>query len=123
MSVRTAPVVSAFIAGANLSSARHTFVKLDSSNANKVVAAGAGEEAIGILQNAPIADDHAEVVVAGGSKLIVADATFAIDAMIKSDAAGKGTVAAATDYAICRAMSAGTAADDEIEVIIEKRTV
>ena len=124
MSFRTNPTVDAFIAGADLSAKQYYFVKLDASNANEVVLAGAGEEAIGILTNTPASGEAAEVTVSGGSYLSIADATIAIDSMVKSDAAGQGTIASVTgDFAVARVIEAGTSADDFVEVIVEKRLI
>lgn len=119
MSVRTAPVVDNFLSGSDLSATQYTFVK-QSSTENTIEAAGAGEVAIGIVENKPASGEVAEVAVGGGT-YITAAAAIAIGDPIKSDASGKGVTASTNnDYYIARAIEAAAADGDQIEVIIEK---
>lgn len=123
MSVRVKQTVAAFIAGADLSSSQHTFVKLG-TNANEVVQAGAGEAIIGILSNCPAQNETADVVVAGGAYLKIADGTSSINDIMKSDASGKGTVTTTvTDLKGARVLQASSAADSVVEVLIETGSV
>lgn len=86
LSCRTYP------AGADLSAKQFYAVKLDSAAA--VVLAGAGEAAIGILQNNPTSGQAATVAIAGRSKM-VAGAAVASGARVASNASGKGVTATA----------------------------
>lgn len=63
LAVPTQAQTITLLAGADLSSVGKIAVKVNSSG--KVVAAGAGEHAIGILQNAPAADAVAVVAISG----------------------------------------------------------
>jgi hypothetical protein len=78
------------LAGADLSSSQYFFVKLD--NATAAVVAGAGENAIGVLQNAPAAGAVAIIRTQGLSKVIGGDAV-AIGAAVAANAAGKAVTA------------------------------
>ncbi|MCL4715471.1 MAG: hypothetical protein KJZ75_11220 [Hyphomonadaceae bacterium] len=80
------------IAGADLSAKQYTAVKQNSSG--QVVAAGAGEKALGILQNKPTSGQAATVAVGGVSKWI-AGGVVAPDAEVAADADGKAKTAVA----------------------------
>ena len=84
------------VAAADLSTKQYTFVKLDSDG--KVAAAsGATDIPIGVLQNAPIAGQEAEVLVVGGTK-IVAGAAIGEGALVGTGATGKAVaLVAGTD--------------------------
>ncbi len=74
------------LAGADLSSSQFLFVKLN--NAGKAVLCGAGEDALGILQNAPTANNVAVIRTYGISKCI-GGGSIALPARIAPDSAGK----------------------------------
>lgn len=92
-------------AGADLSLKQFYAVKLD-ANA-QVVAAGAGEDAIGVVQNKPKLGEMATVRIAGITKM-VAGAAIAAGARVASGAAGKGKTAVA---AYTNTSDAGAAQD------------
>lgn len=92
-------------AGADLSAKQFYAVKLNSSAA--VVLAGAGEDAIGILQNKPASGQMATVRIAGVSKF-VAGAAITAGARVASDANGKGKTAVAASV---KTDDTGAAAD------------
>lgn len=110
------PVVTTFEAGADLSAAQYTVVKLNSSGLVVAVAA-ITDVPIGILQNAPVAGAAAEVLVTGGSKL-VATAAITLPAVLGVDAVGKGkklTVGTdTTQYVIGQATAASGGANEVI---------
>jgi hypothetical protein len=84
------------VAGGDLSTKQYTFVKLDSAGA-VVAASGATDIPVGVLQNAPIAGQEAEVLIVGGTK-IVAGAAIGEGALIGTSAAGKAVaLVAGTD--------------------------
>lgn len=85
-----------FLAAADLSSYQYCFVKLSADNTVNVC--GAGEQAIGILQNKPsAAGKEARVRVFGVSRLVNGTAgAIAYGAKVMSAASGKG-VASTTD--------------------------
>jgi len=78
-------------AGADLSAKQYYFVK-QHSTAGQCVVAGAGEAALGILQNAPASGAIARVRMFGRSRL-VAGAAISIADPVASGAAGKGKTA------------------------------
>lgn len=100
-----------FTAASDLSSSGNVAVKVDS--AGKVDLAGAGEMAIGILQNAPVADAMAIVRVAGISAM-KADGTGVTRGNRVSSAAsglGRASTSAATGLAATKTDDAGAALD------------
>lgn len=84
------------VAGADLSALQYTFVKLNSSGQVAAVS-GATDLPIGVLQNAPIAGQEAEVLVVGGTK-IKAGAAIGEGAQVGTGATGKAVaLVAGTD--------------------------
>lgn len=105
-----------YLAGADLSSKQYTFVKL--SNDTTVVSAGAGEAALGILQNNPESGDTANVMIMGYSLLVMSEAV-AVMAKVASTAAGEGAAVTGDDLiynAMC--VEASTADNDEVKVLL-----
>lgn len=83
---------SSFPTDTDLSALQYTFVKLDSSEL--VVAAGAGEQALGVLQNAPNGSSRraiAEVRVLGLSR-VKAGGSITAQSWIKVDGSGEAVV-------------------------------
>jgi hypothetical protein len=83
------------VAAADLSAKQYTFVKLDGSGL-AAAAAAATDVPIGVLQNAPLAGQEAEVLVVGGTK-IVAGAAIGEGVQIGTGATGKAVALAVTD--------------------------
>ncbi len=106
-----------FKAAGDLSLLQYYFVKLDADG--KVEACGHNEVSIGILQNAPDAEDEAaRVRLLGTSKLVMNEAVDEGE-MITSTADGDGEVVdAADEYAGAIALEAATAQNDIVEVLI-----
>lgn len=100
-------------AGADLSALQYHFVKLNSSN--QVVAAGANEKTLGILQNVPTSGQTARVRVSGLSLLKVAEAT-AFGNYLTATAASKGEVADAAGEEVGARALGVYATDDLAEV-------
>lgn len=96
----------------DLSALQYHFVKIDASE--EVVACGANEAPIGILQNDPdgSSDEKTAVVrVQGTSKLSIAE-TVAFGDRLTSTAASKGEVVDAADEEIgARALTSGVSGD------------
>lgn len=104
---------------ADLSALQYTYVKLSS---NKVVAAGAGDAPLGILQNAPLgtaaAPKTAVVRLFGASKLKFGG-TVAQGNFLKSNASGQGiAVTAQHDQYGAEAKTAGVSGDLGLVVIV-----
>lgn len=93
------------IAGADLSSSQYRFVKLN-SNAKEVVVCGDGEDAFGILQDAPVQGEAACIGIGGVSK-VYAGASFNAGAVLSSGASGVANTSANGDYMLGKALSGG----------------
>jgi hypothetical protein len=106
-------------AGADLSAKQYFFVKIDANG--DAVLAGNGENAIGVLQNAPASGEAANIAVAGVSKVIIGDTT-SLDSgvVISSDANGKATLGVSTDFALAILIEDTTANDDVVSCLIQK---
>lgn len=93
------------IAGADLSAKQYCAVKLNSSG--NIVAAGAGEDAVGILQTKPTSGQAGTVRISGVSKM-VAGGSITAGSRVASDANGKAKAAVA---ATTKTDDTGAAAD------------
>jgi hypothetical protein len=106
------------VAGADLSALQYTFVKLNSSG-QAIAVAAATDLPIGILQNAPTSGQEAEVLVAGGSKLVLGG-TVAAAAVVGTSSAGAGVAIVhgtdTTKYALGQAVTGG--ASGEIVTVV-----
>ena len=76
----------------DLSSERYKFVKIDSSG-NTVVCDTAGEASLGILQNAPVANEGASIAFMGISQVVLG-ATLARNAQVQVDTSGRAAALA-----------------------------
>ncbi len=122
----TAPVLQgAYInrswnAGADLSGAQFTFVKLDSGNV--IQCAAVGDKPVGVLQNKPASGHQAEVLVLGPSIVMSGDAITAGDT-IGTNASGaaitKDVTAVTAEWFCGRAIGAATAAGQQVEAMID----
>jgi len=84
------------VAGADLSALQYNFVKINSSG-QAVACAAATDIPVGVLQNAPISGQEAEVLVVGGTK-IKAGAAIGEGAQIGTGSTGKAVaLVAGTD--------------------------
>ncbi|RJQ04428.1 MAG: hypothetical protein C4551_10770 [Bacillota bacterium] len=97
------------IAGADLSASQYLAVKINASG--QAILAGAGENAVGILQNKPASGQAAEVMALGISK-VVYGATVTAGQNLAADAAGKLVPASGDNAVIGVALEGGSA--DEI---------
>ena len=106
------------VAGANLSAKQYNFVKLNSSGVAVAVAA-ATDLPIGILQNAPLSGEECEILITGGSKLVLGG-TVAAGATVSPSAAGAGVAIVhgtdTTKYAMGQAVTGG--ASGEIVTVV-----
>ena len=113
-------------AGAGLSAAQYRFVALNANG--EVLLAGAGDKAIGVLQNDPLQGQAATVQVLGISK-VVAGGAINIGDYVASDASGKAKAAVASSantttgaitgsHIVGIALEAATAADQVISVLL-----
>lgn len=118
--VRHAILTLSFTAGADLSAKRYTAVKADTT-AWQVVAAGAGDAGLGILQNEPTSGKAAEVDMVGATRWKVDGnaAAIAPGDFLKSDTNGKGVKTTTdNDQVMARALEASSADGDIITVIL-----
>ena len=111
-------VKATLVAGADLSAKQYNFVKLNSSG-QAVAVAAATDLPIGILQNAPLSGQEAEVLISGGSKLVLGG-TVAAAAIVSPSAAGAGVAIVhgtdTTKYAVGQAITGG--ASGEIVTVV-----
>ena len=107
--------VLAVKAGADLSAAQYKAVKFD-VNGN-IVLAGAGEDALGILQDDPANGQVGTVKVYGVSKAI-AGAAVARGAQVTPDAQGRVVAAAMGNTVIGKTLAAATGANEVIPVLV-----
>ena len=82
-----------FLAGADLRTKQYHFVKTDS--AGKVVLAGAGEAAIGVVVNKPNTNEEAAVQVLGIAK-VIAGGSITTGSRVAVDANGQAKAAVAS---------------------------
>jgi len=101
-------------AAADLSSSQHFIVKTSSGTA---ALAGAGDVAMGVLQNDPVSGEAASIMVAGVSRL-VAGAVIAEGAQVAADANGKGRTATTGDIVLGIALEAAGADGDIIPLLL-----
>lgn len=113
-----------FPAGADLSSAQFTFVKLNSSG-QVIQCAATTDRPVGILQDNPKSGDMATVCVAGISKLVTGSAAssgLAVPTTVGTDASGAAlAVVAGTDttkYLVGVVVEASAAATEYCSVLI-----
>lgn len=92
------------IAGADLSAAQFTFVKLDA--AAKAVACADGDAAFGVLE-VPAASGKAVTVTVSGKVMVKCGGTVTVGGPVGIDAAGKAVNAASTDVIVGTAYEAG----------------
>ena len=84
------------VAGGDLSSSQYKFVKLNSSG-QVIAVAAATDRPIGVLQNNPASGGVAEVLVAGGTKLVLGG-TVTEGAIVSPSSTGAGVaIVAGTD--------------------------
>lgn len=101
-------------AGEALSTKQYHFVKMDTDEGD-VVAAGANDKVLGVLQNAPASGEAASVRTARGvSSKVVAGEEIAAGDMIQSNAAGRGITATGAAQKICGIAVTGASADGEV---------
>ncbi len=97
------------VAGADLSAAQFTFVKMNTTD-RTVVAAGNGDAAFGVVINDPASGKAAAVVTNGRVRVLCGTGGLTAGANVGVDANGAGVVAAATDIIVGQVVDAGPAA-------------
>lgn len=96
---------SMFAAGADLTAAQFRFVKI---SAGTIVLCGAGEQAAGVLQNAPKQGEAAIVGFSGISKVMVGGTDVAQDAEVATLANGLAGTAASGNAILGQMTEGGT---------------
>lgn len=112
-------IKATFVAGADLSSKQYTFVKLASDGEVEAVAA-ITDVPVGVLQNAPTAGQEAEVLIAGGTKLVASEA-ITLPAFLSTSSAGKAdkiAVSDTTQYVVGQAITAAGASDEIFTAVV-----
>lgn len=106
-------------AGADLSGSQYKFVKLD-SNGKAIAIAAATDLPIGVLQNNPASGGSAEVLISGGTKLVLGG-TVASAAVVSPKADGTGVAIVhgtdTTKFAVGQALVGGASGEYATVVI------
>jgi len=102
------------IAGADLSSAQFTFVKMNTTD-RTVVAAGNADAAFGVLQNNPASGEAATVCTHGRTLIVVGTGGLTAGDTVGSDANGAAVASATSD--IILGVCVEGASDGEIATI------
>lgn len=109
------------VAGADLSAAQYTFVKVNGSG-QAVACAAITDIPVGVLQNAPLIGQEAEVLVSGGTK-VKAAAAATTPTLIGTNATGlaQAIVAgtATTVYVAGQYLTAPGAANEFVTAIVD----
>lgn len=95
------------LAASDLTAKNKTFVKRVAND--KADTAGAGEAALGVLWNAPMADDVAWIIKAGSPDVYVGTGGVTVGDEIAADAAGLAVTAAPTDVVVAIARETAAA--------------
>ena len=107
------------VAAADLSAKQYHFVKLDSAGKAAVVAA-ITDIPIGVLQNAPLAGQEAEILISGGTKLVASE-EITLPAFLSTNNAGRADKIAITDttqFVVGQALTAGGANGNVITAVV-----
>lgn len=103
------------VAAADLTAAQFHFVELDSSG--DVALSGAGERAIGVLNNDPDTGEPAEVIVSGVAKVAIGAAVDPGE-WVASDANAEAIPATSTAFALGIALTGAANANEVISVLL-----
>lgn len=118
MSVGNSQVHIPFRAGADLSAASNALKFVKVTGESEVGLAGAGEKAIGVLQNRPQQGEGADVVV-GGRTEVIAGAAVNDGDFVTSDAQGRAVAATAGATRVHGiALTTATAAGQVIDILV-----
>jgi DNA-binding transcriptional regulator LsrR (DeoR family) len=87
--------------------------------ATGIAVAGAGEHAVGVLQDKPDAAGRAGGVMMYGITKCKAGAAVAVNALVTPDASGRAVTAASNDFIFGIALEAAANADEIIAVALQ----
>ena len=110
-------IVQAFTAGADLSTHQYKLVKFGANN-DTIVLCGNAEKPLGVLMNAPLSGEVAEVAVQGGAKVKIGTTMATLGGSVASAANGVGRAAVAGEWAIGSQQDSGVSGD-LIPIIID----
>lgn len=112
MATHYKPQVLTFKAEADLSAKQFAFVKFGTTDEFVALCATAGEKAIGILMNAPAANELAEVAIFGAGAKVKIGATITRGGELSvTVTTGFAKAALATEYVSAIAMASGVSGD------------
>ncbi len=103
-------------ANADLSTKQHLFVNVNSSG--KLVVAGDGGQAIGVLQDKPNAADQQGTVGISGVSMVIAGGTVTAGGIVASDASGRAVDVVSGDMGLGKALTGTTVSGDLISVLL-----
>lgn len=102
-------LTESFDSAADLTGKEYFLAVVDSSAQADL--AGAGENAVGTIQEGKVAGKHSTLMLSGITK-VVAGAAVAAGAKVMSNAAGKGITATSTNHVVGVALTAAGAEDE-----------
>lgn len=102
-------------ASTDLSARQYHFMKLSSG---QLALCGAGQDAIGVLQDDPAAAGRAGNVAMLGIVKVKIGGTVTIDGDVASDSTGRAVDAASGDHILGKALEGGTVANTIIRVLV-----
>lgn len=106
------PEMMTFRSPTDLSARQFCFVKMGSNNDEVVLCTVAGEIAVGVLMNNPVAGELAEVALFGGGAKVKCSGTIARGAQISvTVTTGQGKAALATEQVVALALESAVAGD------------
>lgn len=110
------------VSAADLTAAANLYKAVKSTSDTQVNLAGAGEVALGFLNNQPNTGDVAEINSLGGGSNAISAATLAVGVELSSDANGEMVAAGSNDYVIAISLVASVAGDifEVLPVLYEK---
>lgn len=110
------------VAATDLSAKRYHLVMASGGGGIDQCVAADVNTGLGVLQNDPVADAHANVAVSGPSK-VVAGGSLAADTLFTTTASGRATAAASGDLVFGRTLNEAAGADgDIINVLLQSPT-
>jgi hypothetical protein len=103
-------------AATSLASYQYCFVKL---SAGQAALCGAGQDAIGVLQNDPAAANRAAEIAVGVISKVKIGGMVTQDGNVASDSTGRAVDATSGDYILGKALDGGTVANTIVRVLLQ----
>jgi hypothetical protein len=112
------PNMQSFIASADLSAKQFHFVKLGTADQTVSAIAAVTDKPIGILMNAPLSGEAAEVAMIGGGAKLKAGGVIAVGDRVGASSAGKGLACDSVTGEVAVAVALDGAAEDDVVPVV-----